>query len=413
MTPAVFHLIPHTHWDREWYLPRAAFGARLVAMLDQLIPMLEAHPDLRFTLDGQTVLVEDYLAVRPDQRDRLAAPVRRGQLAVGPWYVLADEIIPSPAALRRNLSLGRADAESLGGAMRVLYSPDAFGHPGWLPGLARDAGIRWGVVWRGLAGDRVRGPDLYRWHGSDGRSILMHHLPPDGYEVAAHLPGLGRELATVWPRLRDRLQARSSTRHVAVPVGADHHPAHPDLPELARRLRAVDPAHEFRFSRWEDYFEAVEAERPDPAVVSGELRRSYGYAWALQGVHATRARLKRLYGAAEGWLALAGQWAGATGGRAAERSVDRSRSAAAPGRRALLDSAGRLLVQGQFHDTLAGTVCDEAAREQAVRLESIVATCRELVREAMVAAAGVDGPADRGGAGGRADTPGSGLVIAV
>jgi len=72
MAPAVFHLIPHTHWDREWYLARSAFAVRLARMFDELLPMLEAHPALRFTLDGQTVLVEDYLAQRPAARDRIA-----------------------------------------------------------------------------------------------------------------------------------------------------------------------------------------------------------------------------------------------------------------------------------------------------------------------------------------------------
>ena len=33
--PVTFHLIPHTHWDREWYLTRAAFQARLVPVLDE------------------------------------------------------------------------------------------------------------------------------------------------------------------------------------------------------------------------------------------------------------------------------------------------------------------------------------------------------------------------------------------
>ena len=64
MTRLVFHLIPHTHWDREWYLSRAAFGARLVLMMDDLMTRLEQNPDFRsFLLDGQTILISDYLQV--------------------------------------------------------------------------------------------------------------------------------------------------------------------------------------------------------------------------------------------------------------------------------------------------------------------------------------------------------------
>ncbi len=388
MAPAVFHLIPHTHWDREWYLARSAFAVRLAWMFDELLPMLEAHPALRFTLDGQTVLVEDYLAQRPAARDRIVRLVAAGRLAVGPWYVLADEIIPSPPALHRNLAVGLADATALGGVMRVLYSPDAFGHPGWLPGLALDAGLRWGVVWRGLAGDPAGGPDLRRWSGTDGRSILVHHLPPAGYEVGAHLPGAGPRLAEAWAPLRDELLSRSLTRHVALPVGSDHHTPHPELPRLAERLQGLEPGHQIRFSRWEDYFEGVESEGPVPPVVRGELRWSYRYTWSLQGVHGSRARLKRRYGEAERWLAAAETLTGVeerSGGR-----LDRQ----------LLEPLSRTLVRSQFHDTLAGTVNDEVGREQAVRLDAVVTGCREVVRERLLELAGL--AADERRAGGTA-----------
>src|SRR5439155_11271060 len=119
-----FHLIPHTHWDREWYLPRAAFLARLVPALDDLIDRLERQPAFRsFLLDGQSVLLEDYLRVRPEQSERVHTLVRTGRLQVGPWYVLADELVPSGESLVRNLLLGVLDSERLGGRCDVLYSP--------------------------------------------------------------------------------------------------------------------------------------------------------------------------------------------------------------------------------------------------------------------------------------------------
>src|SRR6266576_2730001 len=147
MTGLIFHLIPHTHWDREWYLPRAALQARLVAVTGDLIERLQAQPAYRsFLLDGQT-----------------------GRLQEGPWYVLPDEQIPSGEGLVRNLLLGAADAERLGGRLDVLYSPDAFGHPAAWPTLAREFGIRYGVVWRGLGGETGQERDLYRWRGLDDK----------------------------------------------------------------------------------------------------------------------------------------------------------------------------------------------------------------------------------------------------
>src|SRR2546425_10932385 len=121
MTGLIFHLIAHTHWDREWYLPQAAFQARLVGVLDDLIERLRADAAYRsFLLDGQTVLVADYLRVRPERESDLKALVKTGRLQVGPWYVLADELIPSGEALVRNLLLGAADAERWGARLDVL-----------------------------------------------------------------------------------------------------------------------------------------------------------------------------------------------------------------------------------------------------------------------------------------------------
>src|SRR5438093_420659 len=189
MTGLIFHLIPHTHWDREWYLPRAALQARLVAVTGDLIERLQAQPAYRsFLLDGQTVLVEDYLRACPDREGDLRTLVKTGRLQVGPWYVLPDEQIPSGEGLVRNLLLGAADAERLGGRLDVLYSPDAFGHPAAWPTLAREFGIRCGVVWRGLGGEPGQERDLYRWRGPDRRDVLVWHLPPAGYEVGAALP---------------------------------------------------------------------------------------------------------------------------------------------------------------------------------------------------------------------------------
>src|SRR5207249_8703093 len=220
----IFHLIPHTHWDREWFLPRAAFHARLTPMVDGLINRLHADGAFRsFLLDGQTVLVEDYLRARPERDNDVKALVKTGRLQVGPWYVLADEQIPSGEALVRNLLLGAADAERWGGRLDVLYSPDAFGHPAAWPTLAREFGIRYGVVWRGLGGEPGQERDLYHWHGLDRKDVLRWHLPPAGYEVGAALSTDPERVFAAWAPVRGALVSRAAGKHIPVFIGADHH----------------------------------------------------------------------------------------------------------------------------------------------------------------------------------------------
>ncbi len=241
MTGFTFHLIPHTHWDREWYLPESVLLPRLVSAVDDLLVRLHSDPDTKFLLDGQTILVEDYLRVRPESESELSELVRSGRLQVGPWYVLADELIPSGESLIRNLLAGQKDAGRLGGRAEVLYSPDAFGHPAEWPTLASEFGLRFGVIWRGLGGETGQERDLYRWRGANGREVLVYHLPPDGYEVGSGLPADVERLPAAWSRVRGVLVSRAATRHVAVFVGADHHAAHPALGRLRSLLGQIEP----------------------------------------------------------------------------------------------------------------------------------------------------------------------------
>ena len=363
-----FHLIPHTHWDREWYLPRAAFTARLVPALDDLISLLEADGQYRsFLLDGQTVLVEDYLAVRPEREEALRALARAGRLQLGPWYVLADELIPSGESLVRNLLYGAADAARWGGRLEALYSPDAFGHPGVLPTLAREFGLRAGALWRGLGGEPGQTHDTYRWRGPDGDEITLWHFPPEGYEAGAALPVDPARLTQAWAPLRAELVRRAATTHIGVPVGADHHAPRVDLPALRDRLAELEPGHAVRISRLDEFLREVAGEAGSAPELAGELRWSYRYTWTLQGVHGTRAPLKRRHSRAELHLE-----------RIAEPLVALARRAGGRDRRPLLDRAWRTLIRGQFHDTLCGSCADSVARALASRLESVEVTAREL-----------------------------------
>ena len=361
MPGRVVHLIPHTHWDREWYLTAAGFLARLVPMLDDLLDRLDAEPGFRsFLLDGQTVLLEDYLRVRPERRATVAAHVAAGRLQAGPWYVLADELIPSGESLVRNLLAGAADAARLGGRLDVLYCPDAFGHPAILPTLAAEFGIGYGVLWRGLGGAPGRDGDLLCWRGTDGRELVLFHLPPDGYEIGATLPA-------DWERVRGVLDGRASSPHLGVMVGADHHAAHPALVAAAAEIAAREPDAEVRVSRLDEFITAAAGHPAEMPQLSGELRWSYGYTWTLQGVHGTRAALKRRSSLVE--LALE---------RSAEPLAALALAHGLGDARPLLETAWRMLLRSQFHDSIAGCTSDPVARRVEARIEDAGTIAEEI-----------------------------------
>ncbi|HSE52349.1 MAG TPA: glycoside hydrolase family 38 C-terminal domain-containing protein [Gemmatimonadales bacterium] len=373
-----FHLIPHTHWDREWYLTRAAFQARLVPVLDEVLAQLEQDPEARFVLDGQTALLEDYLAVRPEQEGRLAALVQRGALEIGPWYILSDLLIPAAVSLRRNLELGAGDAGRFGKRLDVLYSPDAFGHPAELPALAAEFNIRRAVVRRGLGRPDGADHDLFRWEGPGGKNLLLYHLPAGGYDLAIGLAG-SEELEPLWAAVRREVTGRAVTTQIAVYLGADHHAMARDLSGLRARLQALEPGHEIRVSGLTEYFAAVEKLRPHPPAFRGELRQCEGHTWVLQGVHSARSRIKRRHSRAE-WLLS----------RIAEPLSRLSAERGGTDRGGLVRLAWKTLLQCQFHDTLAGTTSDAVQREQLVRLDTVDTLATEIAAGSLSELAGHD-----------------------
>ena len=147
--PVRITLVPHTHWDREWYQPFDEFLQRLVDMMDALLAA--ASEDFaHFHLDGQTAMIDDYLAVRPEREGDLRRLAAEGRLSLGPWVTQMDEFLASGESHVRNLERGLARARELGPALEVGYLPDQFGHIGQMPQILRMLGVEYGgrLAWR-------------------------------------------------------------------------------------------------------------------------------------------------------------------------------------------------------------------------------------------------------------------------
>jgi len=234
-------LVPHTHWDREWYRTREEFRHRLVHLVDGLLDLLERDPAYRhFTLDGQAIVLDDYLEVRPGARGRIEALVRSGRLLVGPWYVLPDEWLVSGEALIRNLRLGMERCDAFGGAMPVGYVPDQFGHVGQLPQILTGFGLDCAVLWRGVGSEA--GGTLFDWESPDGSRVLCVHLV-DGYGNAAQLPLDPAALAARLRACADAQAPRSRIPSLLLMHGSDHLEPQPGLPAaLAAAVHMLDAA---------------------------------------------------------------------------------------------------------------------------------------------------------------------------
>ncbi|GGL17255.1 glycoside hydrolase family 38 N-terminal domain-containing protein [Planomonospora parontospora] len=388
-------VVPHTHWDREWYLPFQRFRAGLVRTLDRVLDALAADPAHRFTMDGQLAALEDYLEVRPERRPLVEALVTGGRLAAGPWLVLADEFLCAGETLIRNLEYGVRGAEALGGAMRVGYLPDQFGHCAQMPQILRLAGFEHACLWRGVPARVDRA--AFAWTGADGTTVRTQYLP-GGYGNAAHL------LSGPAEALADRLAALAETLR----------PWHPDGPVLAmygNDHTTPDPgvtAAGLRLATLGEYLAARGPSVDGLPVVEGELR-SHARAHLLPGVVSARVPVKRAMARAERVLIryaepLAALWppggigggtgtavgaAGVHGGSGVHGASGATGRDGASGTghpdgggsavRLLLDAAWRRLIACSGHDSVTGCGSDETAQQVAARIAEAEQTAQAVV----------------------------------
>jgi alpha-mannosidase len=329
-TREVIHLVPHTHWDREWYLPWQRFRMRLVDLVDGLLDEMARDDRVRFTLDGQTATVDDYLEVRPEREPELRRLVGDGRLAVGPWRILMDEFLVSGETLVRNLEMGVARASELGCVMRVGYLPDMFGHVAQMPQILRRAGIEDAVVWRGVPASIDR--HQFTWSSPDGSAVRCEYLL-GGY-------GNGRDILALADRIDRKLDVFVGLQRAAfgedellAMYGEDHSIPRPGYADLVTAFNESQDRYEIRI---ETLGEAIAAIRrtalPPTGSWTGELRSS-ARANVLMGVISHRVEVKQAAGrverlierAVEPLWALHGEgWPAALLGQAWRRAVENS-----------------------------------------------------------------------------------------
>ena len=369
--PTTVAIVPHTHWDREWYLPFQVFRIRLVALLDQLLPLLEADLAFaRFLLDGQTAVLDDYLAVRPEASPRLARLATSGRLQVGPWMILMDEFMVSGETLVRDLQLGMARATELGGAMQVGYLPDMFGHVAQMPQLLALAGLRDAVVWRGVP--QAVTQTAFWWEAPDGSRVRAEYLY-GSYSNGRDLPDDAKALITRAHGYELELgPARLPGGGMLLMNGTDHQLPQPWLGRVVAEANELQDDYRFVVTSLPEYL----ADQPTDGLTtwSGELR-SGARANVLMGVASNRVDVHQLCSTAE---------------RALERRAEPLSALLRPpsGYPAeLLGVAWRQLVLNSAHDSSCACSHDEVVEAVRVRYEEARQIGDTLVREALHALA--------------------------
>lgn len=407
------YLYLHTHWDREWYWSFGAYRTQLVQVVKTIVEMLESGTLSNFMLDGQTCLLEDLQEMAPELVARIKPLVGAGKLSIGPWYVLADQLLVGGESLTRNLEHGLAACQAFGKAAMVGYCPDTFGHSADLPRILNEFAIDNAVVWRGVP--PLSGGPIFLWKSPDGSEVLTTQLARGYYQTAFHERVSSEKLADYllsfagYTRHGDEMsemRGRSLTysndmKAALIPVGGDHLRAAPDFVGQLERALAVIHASEHEHKNDHDDLDESDSaptfsasqiplekfvERARQAtidesnplqLIQGELRDNSvalecERAYMLAGVLSTRLYLKRENRLME---------------HALLKKVEPVRTIMAltnllPYPHGELKNCWQLLLRNHPHDSICGCSIDEVHDEMQARTKSLAGQLSVLSRQA-------------------------------
>ncbi len=377
------YIVPHTHWDREWYLPYQHYRIRLTRLVKELLNILDNDPDyVSYHLDGQSSVLDDYLEIHPEDRERLRTRIVEGRIKVGPWYVQPDESLVSGESLIRNFALGIRKAEGMGGSLKFGYLPDMFGHISQLPQVLRGFGMSQAVFWRGLGEVAARSQSELTWEGADGSELFAYRLSNQlGYSELFHLysdPGKAAE--QIRGAVERHLAPASGIDTLLLMVGVDHMEPQRDLSRIIREATPLLPEYELVFGTLDEFLN--EAERithgKNLFKAFGELRDTNrvttgAFNFLLANVLSSRMYLKQANAQAQYLLE---RWA-------EPFSVIASDLGASSYPTGLLEQSWTYLLQNHPHDSICGCSRDEVHRQMMTRFDWSTEISGQLRDEAL------------------------------
>ena len=377
-----YYVISHTHWDREWYLPLEQMKLRLCDLMDRCLELLNREPEYVFHLDAQTVVLEDYLEIRPGKRAELERFIQSGQLIVGPWYLQNDFYLSSAEATVRNLLEGRRIANEFGNSDCVGYAPDQFGNISQLPQILRGFGIDNFIFGRGYAGKDSNGnkkPSEFIWQAPDGSSVLAVHMR-NWYNNAQHIPTDAEKAKLLLSYNDAEFSGSATTPYMLLMNGVDHLEAQPDLlPALKELNQAGYRIQQSTLAAYVDRLRSHFKEHGAPNYLHmGELRQGHDTS-ILKGTLSSRYYLKEANVKAQTMLenVLEPLYTMLTfAGMRGVYSIDHFRY------------MWKQLLRNLPHDSICGCSCDEVHKHMEDNYARLATTAKDMLTRGMQLAAG-------------------------
>ncbi|WP_193063853.1 alpha-mannosidase [Oceanobacillus oncorhynchi] len=366
------HIISHTHWDREWYLPYEKHHFLLVKFMDELIDTLEIDPNYKsFHLDGQTIILDDYLEIRPEKREQIKKLVEADRIHVGPWYILQDEFLTSNESNIRNLQYGMKDAKEWGNISKIGYFPDSFGNMGQAPQIIKQAGIHHAAYGRGVKptgfNNLISEADMYespysemKWQSPDGSEVIGI-LFANWYCNGNEIPTDKEAAKKYWDEHLEAMEKYASSNHMLMLNGCDHQPVQYNLSKAIEVAQELYPDVQFVHSNFNDYVAALDDQLNQEKLktVDGELRSQHTDGWGtLVNTASSRVYLKQMNQEVQTLLESELEPL-ATFAYLVGEQYDHD----------ILEYAWKTLMQNHPHDSICGCSVDEVHRGMVTRFE--------------------------------------------
>ena len=199
--------------------------------MDRLLSLMEEDKKFRFHLDAQTIVLRDYLEIRPEKEAEIKSLVKEGRLLIGPWYVQNDLHLTSGEATVRNLLLGKSISESFGGRMNIGYTADQFGLISQLPQILNGFGLDSCVFGRGYK----RGERQFYWQSEDGSTLLCEHMT-NWYNSLERLPENPEDALQFIREKSGKCFENNEGSSSLLMNGCDHLDAQDDLTEIIENV---------------------------------------------------------------------------------------------------------------------------------------------------------------------------------
>lgn len=266
------YVVPHSHWDREWYFTIEDSNLLLVENMDRLMDVMENDPEYKgYVFDAQSSIIDEYLRIRPDQKERLSSLIKDKRIFVGPWYTQADSLLVHKESLIRNLLYGTRIAESMGHSMNIGYLPDIFGQNTYLPSLFKGFGIDYSILQRGIYTDQLKGDLNFMWKSPDGERVKTNNMY-FGYGPGKFLSSDDDYMEERLLPILDKIAAlNESTNNLLLPSGGDQVLVREHFPETVKALNEKDEKHEYVLSDFETFMEETFADADFTNEIEGEL----------------------------------------------------------------------------------------------------------------------------------------------